>query len=254
VDDTVQSEYTQIACMKPKNPMTPMKLTLKTARQTEFSRASLNFILISIGMGVFAYSALHSITLSAKNSPQTGIHITLLGQPCLLQGPLDEATLRAIHAIGPAQIYPEISTEDFKSSKEQIRKALKKLHAGTTIPSLLDRYRDKLKKRLEAQVAFFEDFEVAQKKNDPQLLMKSLKRYLKSSDLQQFEKILKKLGAAPKSSSPNSSQNRETIDQAYDFYNDSIEPDPEEEFHRAIKKLDVQYTCSFEENDDLNGE
>ena len=37
-----------------------------------------------------------------------------------------------------------------------------------------------------------------------------------------------------------------------DYYDGCIEPDPEEEFHRAVKLLGVQYVCSFEESDEAD--
>ena len=47
----------------------------------------------------------------------------------------------------------------------------------------------------------------------------------------------------------DSDRGRELTDQLYDLYNEGIEADPEEEFHRAIQRMNVQYTCSFEENE-----
>lgn len=203
----------------------------------------------------------------AKASPQTEIHVTLLGQPCLLQGPFDEATLKAVHVIGPAQIYPNLSPNDALSSSEQARKALEKIRRVTSLPSLLDRYREKLGKRLDAQMIFLENLESIAEKGPKavskqakpgqvpsqvdgiQKLLKSVKSRIQASSLQKLENLLKKLKTLK-----NSAQYRDQVEQVFDFYNDSIEPDPEEEFHRAIKKLNIQYTCSFEENDDLSGE
>ncbi len=62
--------------------------------------------------------------------------------------------------------------------------------------------------------------------------------------LKEFETALKKADAAKTLAKPA------TQESLLEAFNDSIEPDPEEEFHRAIQRLGVQYTCSFEESED----
>lgn len=170
----------------------------------------------------------------------------LLGQPCLLQGPFTELILKSIHSIGPAQIYPTLSPQNIPSSLEQSRKALEKIRSSSSLHALLDRYREKLRKRLEAQAAFMTALLQAQKGNEIGNLLKTMSQYVQGRDLRTFESLLKKNYPAEKVNLTNS----ETLDTLFDLYNDSIEPDPEAEFHRAIKKLGIQYTCSFEETDE----
>jgi len=180
----------------------------------------------------------------AKTTPQTQIHVTLLGQPCLLQGPLDESTLRLIHAIGPAQLYPTLLSSDPNLSKSEAKKALEKIRSASNLPSLLDSYREKLGKRLEAQIAFLESIGIATKTHQSLALQKTSKKYLKQEPFQLIH-LFKSIDAPSK----HHTVMRDVIDQAFDLFNDNIEPDPEEDFHRAIKKLNIQYHCSFEEGE-----
>jgi hypothetical protein len=185
----------------------------------------------------------------ATTSPHTETHVNLLGQPCLLEGPYDGATLRAIHAIGPAQLYPVLSVSEPGQSVEEAKQTLNKIRTTANLPSLLDRYRDKLGKRIEAQIAFLEVVPSAQKTKDLSTFIKVGKRAIRPPGLQQFEGLINKLKTASNAKGPktNTVSYQESVEQIFDLYNDKIEPDPEEEFHRAIKKLNIQYRCSFED-------
>lgn len=188
---------------------------------------------------------LSSVSSWAKTAPQTQIHVTLLGQPCLLEGPFDEITLKAIHSLGPAQLYPNITPSDPTNSKDQTRKTLEKLRSSS-LPSLLDRYRERLSRRLEAQLAFLEALDSFIKMNKAGPLLKAGKRYLRDREMKGYETQLKKIHGPRK----NTSQFRDAVDQLMETFNEGIEKDPEEDFHRAIKRMDVQYTCTFEENEE----
>ncbi len=208
------------------------------------------FSVVGVGvcLGALPWITLtHSLPAWAKASPQTEIHVTLLGQPCLIEGPYDENTLRTIHGMGPAQLYPIISMDDLKASKESSKSALEKINSDPHLPLQLDRYKNKLSKRLMAQIDFLSSLENLEKNHELPKFLNLIKKYLKISDLKRVETILKKI----KNLSKISPQYRDGIEQIFDSYNDGIEPDPEEEFHRAIKKLNVQYTCSFEESGEL---
>lgn len=168
----------------------------------------------------------------AKTTPQTQVHVKLLGKPCLLQGPFDEPTLNSIHSIGPDQIYPSFASPDSQEARQTTRQAIDKVKTvNNQLPSVFDRYREKLAKRLEAQLAFLDALKLGKSEG----LIKAARKYLEKNAEKRFETLLKKKTSA-----------KETQDQLFEIYNDGIEPDPEEEFHRALKKLNVQYTCSFE--------
>ncbi len=226
MDDSVESTYTQ------------------TADKVEDSQIAMYRIFFTF---ITLFTCLN--TAWPKTTPQTEIHVILLGQPCLLLGPYDEPTLKAIHGIGPAQIYPNLSVSNFTVSTEQAQKTLDKIRGMNSLPSSLDRYREKLGKRLTGQIAFLSTIETTQKAHNSSNLSQVAKKFLKNQDLIAFEKLLKKINLPQK----NTSSFMESMDQIFDFYNDRIEPDPEEEFHRAIKRMNVQYTCSFEETEESTG-
>jgi hypothetical protein len=190
---------------------------------------------------------LFSPAVFAKTTPKTQeIRVFLLGQLCLIQGPFEQATLKRIHDIGPAQIYPNLSSLGPPQEKVQIQDASKKLRTSP-VPALLDRYKEKLLNRFDAQIAFLDALNSYRKTLKAGIILKTGKDHLREKDFKKFQLLVNKLG----SSSPTSAKGREMLEQLFDLYNEAIEPDPESEFHRAIKKLNVQYTCSFEESDDL---
>jgi len=178
----------------------------------------------------------------ARTAPSNEIRVTLFGQPCSLRGPVDERMLKIIHLLSPEQLYPE---RDSPLTSGPTRKALDKLRAATGAPSGLDRYRERATKRLEAQLAFIESIESIEKPEKEHKiasLLETGKSHLTGSHLKDFEAAVKKAEAAKTLS------RRDTIDSLFDTYSDGIEADPEEEFHRAIQRLNVQYVCLFEGN------
>ncbi|MEK7396186.1 MAG: hypothetical protein AAB116_04560 [Candidatus Poribacteria bacterium] len=177
----------------------------------------------------------------ASNSPTPSSEITvnLFGQPCLLTGPLDKETLKIIHSISPEQLYPH--EPEYASTMQ----ALKKLRAVKSLPPSLDRYKDRLAKRLEAQLSFFEGLATAKKPGKIPFL-NAVKPHIKGNS-SAFTSAVNKLVFS------EASNNQEKLDTVFELYNEIIEPDPEEDFHRAIKKLNVQYTCVFEDSSDDKG-
>src|SRR4051794_38218221 len=77
------------------------------------------------------------------------VRVSLFGQPCTLQGPLDERALRVVHSLSPDQIYPQ---RENTLTAAPTRRALEKLKSLNGAPAGLDRYRERLGKRLEAQL------------------------------------------------------------------------------------------------------
>ena len=170
--------------------------------------------------------------------------MTLLGQPCILQGPFDEPTLKKIHAIGPAQVYPNLSASDLGLSARDARNSLTKVRSFQGLPPVFDGYQKRLSKRLEAELAFLNGLETFQKVHQTQPLFDIAKIHVRSKNLKDFEALLKKLKLSSNLGAP---QYKALMEQLLDSYNESIEADPEEEFHRALKRLKIKYVCSFEE-------
>ncbi|MGZ3708682.1 MAG: hypothetical protein ACXWPM_07810, partial [Bdellovibrionota bacterium] len=122
----------------------------------------------------------------AATAPMTEVRVSLFGQPCTLQGPLDQATLKAIHTVSPEQMYPGTTMSD---TTEAARKTLEKIRGATTLPSMLDRYREKLARRIEAQISFIDGVDAAKKTHKAAALMKTSKSFLPQKKVKGFDAI-----------------------------------------------------------------
>ncbi|MCM2276805.1 MAG: hypothetical protein NDJ89_01860 [Oligoflexia bacterium] len=180
----------------------------------------------------------------AASRPRAEIKVSLFSQPCLLQGPLDESSLASIHAISPEQTYAVLSMEDVrKDSVQQLKGNLEKLRKAQPLPQALERYRDRLARRLEAQIAFLEGLQAAQAQKSSAPLIAVVKKHLQGKVTKPFE------SAATKLDRPGGAADPAVAERLYEIYGDLIEADPEEEFHRGIQKLNVQYVCAFDEQE-----
>lgn len=167
------------------------------------------------------------------------IQVSLFGQPCLLSGPVEKPTLQTIHTISPEQIPPGLSLE-------QLKKAVDKLKKVTSLPAALEPYREQMTLRLEAQIAFFIALENTKKSKKTDSLQDVIKKHGKTEVGQKaFEVALKKAAAK---GDPNH-WNSVVVDELTDQYHNAIQPDPEEDFHRVIRKMNIHYSCSFEEEE-----
>ncbi len=190
---------------------------------------------------VFSYLAaglflLTSLAWAEIIHASTEIRVKLFGQPCLLRGPVDAKALQTIHILSPEQLYPEHGET---LSSESTRKALVRLRAVTGAPSGLDRYRERLSRRFEAQIGMIEALENARKTHKTTAIQAAVKKHVPEKREKEIEPLIKKL------TGPSA---RDTEELIFEKYNSFIEQDPEEEFHRAIQKMKVQYVCSFEES------
>lgn len=174
------------------------------------------------------------------------IRVTLFGQPCLLEGPTSEAVLKTIHSISPEQVYPTFEPGG-KSAK--VKAALEKLRAGKDVPNGLDLYREQLTKRLEAQTAFLKALEESQQQKKAEPLLMGTKVFFSEAKYKSFETAAKRL-----ESGLNASQRKEVLEQLFNSFGETLPSDPEEEFHKAIHRMKVQYICSFEPSDSGEGD
>jgi hypothetical protein len=199
-----------------------------------------SFIALTITNG------LQVLPVSAAAPTTNSIKVSLFGQPCLLEGPFSASVLGATDAISPGKIYPEyLDIHSLSSSVSQARRSLETLQKTATVPAGLDRYRERATKRLQAQMAFLGALEkaIAAKKATPMVEL------FQQSSLQVDTKKKKDLAAlAPKALDPKLQE------QLFELFNDAIEADPEEEFHRAIRHMNIKYVCSFEESGEESGE
>lgn len=203
---------------------------------------------------VLAISTLAILSIAAKTTPYTEepgvlheIRVSLLGQPCTLQGPFDEKTLKAIHALGPAQIEidPLLPTAKEKTRKlgESFRNAGRGLaEANKKAERALEDYLSRQLKRLEALSAYFEALEILQKNHKTGEFCKKVATFLRNPILVTLEKLATDVVKAPQ----GSPKQKDLSNQLFENYTEQLD-DPEKEFHRIIKQLRVQYNCFFEE-------
>jgi hypothetical protein len=115
----------------------------------------------------------------------------------------------------------------------------------TTAGAGLDRYRERLTKRIEAQLAFIDALEALKRERKNTLLRGLERRIVSPTKLKEFAAQSRKVEAM---GDLGSGRGKEAAEQLFQAYNDAIEADPEEEFHAAIHRMNVQYTCTFEES------
>ncbi len=171
------------------------------------------------------------------------IKVELFNQPCLLQGPIETSVLRKIHAISPEQIFPpSLERSSLKIQQESIRKSLKLIKTNIKLPQEFQKYTQRMERRLEAFNALFDGLEKIKKTNDTKDLFTSVSPHFQNkSALEEFSKIMSELKPKLKEIS------EETLDQIKQSIKNGIEPDSEEDFHKALLRASIQYNCSMDE-------
>jgi len=196
------------------------------------------YLSVLVVLGAISYA--HAVTNTPQDSHQ--IKVILFGQPCALEGPVDEALLKSIHAISPEQLYPTFEPGE---TSDTAKKALDKLHATKDLPSAFDTYRERMGKRLEAEFAFLNRIVAAYRDDRADLLLADTKKFIPEEKQKSFETVAMKL----ESKTIPHAQKKQVVQELFDSYGDALPAAPEEEFHRAIHQLKVQYVCAFEENE-----
>ena len=168
----------------------------------------------------------------------TRIPVNLFGQPCILQGPLSEELLKQVHAVSPEQV--DTGCREFPT-EARIKESVSKLSAKGAPPSL-DTYREKVRARLDRLAALARAADEARRTKSPLPLQKL------AEDNKTFAPIAKKLVSADVA---RIHKDAELDQKIIDAYCEGLGSDPEEEFHRAIQKLKVQYLCSFDARDGM---
>jgi hypothetical protein len=186
------------------------------------------------------WSICFSSSLASSSARASEIKVSLFGQPCLLDGPFTQSELKTIHAISPEQL--DVGPDQTSPKlKDHVRAALKTLKSNS-VPSPLSRYKESYQKRLQAQIEFFDALDELKTTQKNDTLFAVGKRNLSPKAYKAFEAQMKSLSIAGNYSP------------LLESYNEGIEAEPEEEFHRAILAANVHYTCSFEEHPDQDGE
>jgi hypothetical protein len=196
-------------------------------------------------MGYYIVIVYIFLAVAAEGAYAGSIRVTLFGQPCKLEGPLDPAVLKAVHAVSPEQASPGFSAEDAlkPATAGLLKGAVSKVSSASAkkIPASLDRYREKLVKHLESQAAFAVAVQAAVKSRKPGSFLKALPAASAQKPGERLETLARKLET-------EKGDLTETVNQLFDAYSEGVEPDPEEEFHRTIRKMGIKYVCSFEES------
>lgn len=201
------------------------------------------FFKVRVFTGLFFAGCL-GVTLpgaEAANSKQE-IKVTLFGQTCTMSGPYPTATLQWIHEVSPEKVPPD-------QTLEQMKKVRSKLAGAKSVSPEIDLYRDHLRKRISAKIAFEEAIREAKKKgNTPksfEIFMINVKEHITPTLLLSFETSMKKQFAER-----NSIWEGEFAQALKEKFEESIQPETEEEFHKAIRKSNIQYGCNFDEGAD----
>lgn len=184
---------------------------------------------------------------TAKPGAVNEIQVTLFGQPCLMNGPLPKETLTLLHEVSPERVPPEATVEQMKKIREKLAKL-----QGVPLP--LEQYREHLRKRLSAKIAIEEalgrnrasrkGLKGAESRKAFDTLMKNLKEHVSTVAFPAFEAQQRKsLEASGWLWSDG------FVDGLREKYEEVIQPETQEEFHKAIRLAKIQYVCSFDESD-----
>jgi hypothetical protein len=177
-----------------------------------------------------------SLLLVALTHPAyaSEIKVSLFGQPCVLTGPVEESVLQTVHSISPEKI-PTPETAD------QARRDLAALGKVQAIPPDLDRYRDLLTKRLEAHQIFLEALAGAKRAAKPDTVLSAVKPLFEAKKFRSFQDQVRKAWTAVPTPA--------VLEQVKEQFERFAPPDPQEEFHRAIRRMKVTYDCTFEDGE-----
>jgi len=184
------------------------------------------------------------VTFAASPEPATQeIQVTLFGQPCTMNGPFPKNALSLLHEISPEKLPPDLTLDQMK----RVRNRTNDLKG---MPMVIEQYRDHLRKRLSAKIAFAEAISLA-KKSKPEEAKKALDTFLKNMKehfsplaYPTFEEATKK---ALETSAGGWTET--FITSLRERFESVIQPDTEEEFHKAIRIAKIQYVCVFDDSD-----
>jgi hypothetical protein len=160
-----------------------------------------------------------------------------------MNGPFPRATLVLIHEVSPERVPPNATIDQMKKIRTKVLQL-------KNVPMPIEQYREHLRKRLSAKIAFAEALGPAKKQaSGPTESKKALANFLKNvkehvSTLQYpaFEEAAKKALEANQFA-----WNESFTEPLREKYEEVIQPETQEEFHKAIRLSKVQYVCSFDD-------
>ena len=176
-----------------------------------------------------------------KDSGSQEIRVTLFGQPCTMSGPYPRASLTMLHEISPEKLPPDITLD-------QMKRVRAKTNDLKGMPMPIEQYRDHLRRRLSAKIAFAEAIAAAKKSADPKRALEpfltNLKEHISTLQFPAFAESARKSFDAG-----GGVWNEAFTTPLRERFENVIQPDTEEEFHKAIRLAKIQYVCSFDESD-----
>lgn len=149
--------------------------------------------------------------------------------------------LDQVHALTPGSIFPV-------ESPDQVARAVTTLNANPTIPEAFKSYRSKLKSHLQSLDTFFQASKEASEKNDAKVFMNGVHKHILRN-----KKTLVEKSAFLAQKLPAKERTQKIVD-LLEVYKESIEPNPEPEFHRALKEMKIRYDCDFDQIRDHGGD
>jgi hypothetical protein len=162
------------------------------------------------------------------------IKVTLFGSPCVLSGPYSSSTLQALHSISPERLPAQ-------QNLGQVRAALSTIKQVRGLPPELESYRSRMARRLEAQFQFQDRLGEMKKTGNTAAFLAALQPHLVGPSAP----LKTKLDSLKTAKAPRQWGKAE-VDAVTELYEQSIEPYPEEEFHKAIDRIKVRYLCDFD--------
>jgi len=181
--------------------------------------------------------AILSIVVMSAGAPALGaqVQVMLFGQPCLLQGTpegFSEIQLKAIHQASPEQapISSELST---------LKTSLERLKSAQDLPQELQKYRELRTARLEARLKFEEAVIKAHRSGDAEAFSEATKPLIHA---RRHAGLMKKFKVAQKAG-----PSQKAWEDLRNYFVEFSGSDGEEDFHRVLRRLKIQYHCSFDE-------
>jgi len=164
--------------------------------------------------------------------------IKLFGHPCIIKGPFPPKTLKLIHEQSPEKILPV-------SSPQHAQEMLKKISEFSDLHKAFESYQQKLISHIKAQEAFLIGMQNVKEKKDTNELQKAILPHLIEAQKTKFLGFLKKFIETNKNPAKWSEEDTAKLEEAF---LEASHPDPERDYHLAIKHLGIQYSCSFQGN------
>ncbi|MBU6375054.1 MAG: hypothetical protein KGQ59_03590, partial [Bdellovibrionales bacterium] len=163
------------------------------------------------------------------------VQVMLFGQPCVLQGSSEgfsEAQLQAIHQASPEQAPISSDLPTLKTSLERLKNAQE-------LPRELQKYRELRTARLEARLKFEEAVIQAHRRGDANAFSEATKPLIHA---RRHSGLMKKFKAAQKAG-----PSQKAWEDLRDYFVEFSGSDGEEDFHRVLSRLKIQYHCTFDE-------